>query len=160
MLVIIIYICGINMSIIDNIDRQLISLLRTDARTPITILAKKINVSRATIQNRMSKLEKKGVITGYTALVSSGTNEKMSLVRAHMSIELKGASTNKVKFSLMSEPTICTIHSTNGHWDMIVEIQAESLEGLDKVLGRIRNIPEISTSETSILLATQRIRSE
>lgn len=148
------------MSIIDNIDRQLISLLRADARTSISILAKKINVSRATIQNRMNKLEKNDVITGYTALVSSGTNTKMSLVRAHMSIEIKGSSTNKIKLSLMSEPTLCAIHTTNGHWDMIIEIQAESLEELDKVLCRIRSIKEISTSETSILLTTKRVRSQ
>jgi len=147
------------MSIIDNIDRQLISLLRTNARLSISLLAKKINVSRATVQNRINKLEKSGVITGYTALVSATTNEKMSIVRAHMNIEIKGSSTKNIKAALMAEPNVCAIHTTNGRWDMIIELQAESLESFDKVLGRIRDIPEISVSETSILLSSHRISS-
>ncbi|NQY65682.1 MAG: AsnC family transcriptional regulator [Alteromonadaceae bacterium] len=56
---------------LDNIDRQLISLLRSDARLSVSMLAKKIQVSRATIQNRMNRLEKNGTITGYTALGDS-----------------------------------------------------------------------------------------
>lgn len=147
------------MSVIDNIDRQLISLLRTNARLSISLLAKKIKVSRATVQNRISKLEKSGVITGYTALVSATTNEKMSIVRAHMNIEIKGSSTKSIKAALMAEPNVCAIHTTNGRWDMIIELQAESLESFDKVLGRIRDIPEISVSETSILLSSHRISS-
>jgi len=145
---------------IDNIDRPLISLLRKDARMPISALAKKIQVSRATVQNRIDRLEKRGIITGYTALVSAGTNEKMSLVRALMNIELKGSASKNVKTALLSEPSVCAIHSTNGRWDMIVELQAGSLEDFDKILGRIRDIDEISASETSILLSSHRISSQ
>lgn len=148
-----------NMSTIDNIDRQLISLLRANARLSISLLAKKIGVSRATIQNRINKLEKSGTITGYTALVSPTTNEKMSLIRAHMSLELTGTSTKKVKALLMAEPSVCAIHTTNGRWDMIIELQTQSLEMFDKVLSRIRDISEVSTSETSILLSSHRISS-
>ena len=148
------------MSDLDNIDRQLISLLRADARTSVSLLAKKINVSRATIQNRINRLEKRGIITGYTALVSPGTNEQVSLIRAHMSIEIKGSSTKNIKQALMAEPSVCAIHTTNGRWDMVAELQTQSLEEFDKVLGRIRNISDVSTSETSILLSTHRISSQ
>ena len=143
---------------LDNIDRQLISILRTNVRTSISDLAKKINVSRATIQNRLTKLDKRNVITGYTILVSTETDDKMALVRAHMNIEIKGSSTKNVKFALMSEPSVCTIHTTNGRWDMIIEIQTSSLEEFDRILCRIRGIPEISASETSILLSSYQVR--
>jgi DNA-binding Lrp family transcriptional regulator len=144
------------MNELDNIDRQLISILRTDARTSVSDLAKKINISRATVQNRLTKLEKRNIITGYTILVSTETDDKMSLVRAH--IEIKGSSTKNVKFALMSEPSVCTIHTTNGRWDMLVELQTSSLEEFDRILCRIRGIPEISTSETSILLSSHQIK--
>ena len=147
------------MSELDNIDRQLISILRTDARTSVSDLAKKINISRATVQNRLTKLEKRNIITGYTILVSTETDDKMSLVRAHMNIEIKGSSTKNVKFALMSEPSVCTIHTTNGRWDMLVELQTSSLEEFDRILCRIRGISEISASETSILLSSHQIRS-
>lgn len=145
------------MDAIDHIDRQLIGHLRMNARLPVAWLAKTIGVSRATIQNRMARLEKRGIITGYTALVSSGANEQLSVVRALMSIELDGDSSKQVRAGLMSEPSVCAIHSTNGRWDMVVELQARSLEEFNGVLGRIRAISGISTSETSILLSSHRI---
>ncbi|MEW6981296.1 Lrp/AsnC family transcriptional regulator [Colwelliaceae bacterium 6471] len=145
---------------IDHIDKQLISLLRQDARLPISAIAKKIQVSRATVQNRIEKLEKKNIITGYTALISSGVNEDMSLVRALMNIEITGNFTKNVKVALLAEPSVCAIHSTNGRWDLIVELQTSSLEEFDQVLGRIRAISDISASETSILLSSQRISSQ
>ena len=147
------------MNNLDNIDRQLISLLRANARLSISALADKIRVSRATVQNRINKLEKSGVITGYTALISPASNEKMALIRAHMSVELTGTSTKKVKALLMAEPSVCAIHTTNGRWDLIIELQTQSLESFDKVLSRIREIPEVSSSETSILLSSHRISS-
>lgn len=145
---------------IDHIDKQLISLLRQDARLPISAIAKKIQVSRATVQNRIARLEKKNIITGYTALISSGVNEDISLVRALMNIEIKGNFTKNVKIALLAESSVCAIHSTNGRWDLIVELQTSSLEEFDQVLGRIRAINDISASETSILLSSQRISSQ
>ncbi|UTV30678.1 Lrp/AsnC family transcriptional regulator [Photobacterium atrarenae] len=145
------------MDSIDHIDRQLIGHLRMNARQPVAWLAKAVGVSRATIQNRMSRLEKRGIINGYTALVSSGANEQLAMVRALMSIDLEGDASRKVRTELMSEPCVCAIHSTNGRWDMVLELQARSLEEFDGVLGRIREINGISTSETSILLSSHRI---
>ena len=141
---------------LDNIDRQLIGLLRSNAREPVARLATTIGVSRATVQNRIDKLEKKGVITGYTTLISTAADQGLSLVRAHTSIELEGQSLKKVRAKLLQEPCVTAIHSTNGHWDMVIELQAGSLAEFDEVLGRIRDISGIVSSETSILLSTVR----
>lgn len=144
---------------IDYIDRQLIGLLRANARTSISELAKQLGVSRATVQNRLNRLEKEKIITGYTALVSPTTDKKVSLVRALMSVELNGCSTKLIKSKLLTEPAVSAIHTTNGRWDMIIELQCESLEAFDKVLSQIRDIAEIATSETSILLSSHRVKS-
>jgi DNA-binding Lrp family transcriptional regulator len=145
------------MDSIDHIDRQLIGHLRMNARLPVAWLAKTVGVSRATIQNRMTRLEKRGIINGYTTLVSSGVNEQLAMVRALMSIVLERDTSRKVRAELMSEPCVCAIHSTNGRWDMVLELQARSLEEFDSVLCRIREINGVSTSETSILLSSHRI---
>ncbi len=144
---------------LDNIDRQLIGLLRTDARASISWLSKQLNVSRATIQNRITKLEQAGVITGYTALVSESASETVAMVRALMNVELKNTSIKSLKQQLIAEPAVCAVHTTNGRWDLILELQAKSLESFDKVLTRLRDIPEISSSETSILLSSYRTKS-
>lgn len=147
------------MSDIDHLDRQLIGLLRNDARASVASLAKAIGTSRATVQNRMSRLEKNGVITGYTVLLSSESDEALSLVRAIMSIKIEGNCSMKIREQLRNEPAVRAYHSTNGRWDLVVELQASSLEAFDKVLGRIRNISGIGGSETSILLSSTRMGS-
>lgn len=141
---------------LDVIDRQLVGYLRKNARAPVAWLAKQIGVSRATIQNRMRRLEKNNVITGYCALVSSGADEKLAIVSALMSIELEGNVFQNIKRHLLNEPSIAAIHSTNGRWDMIVEIQTSSLQEFDKVLKRTRALQGISSTETSILLTSER----
>ena len=55
----------------DTIDRELIALLRDNARTPVLTLAKKLKVARATVQNRITRLEEQGVIIGYTVRLRS-----------------------------------------------------------------------------------------
>ncbi|MBB1487576.1 Lrp/AsnC family transcriptional regulator [Oceanospirillum sediminis] len=145
------------MSNLDHIDRQLIGLLRSDARMPVAALAKAIGTSRATVQNRLNRMEKQGVITGYTVLLSSETDESLSLVRALMSLSIEGNCSIKIREQLMKEPGVRAFHSTNGKWDLVVELQTSSLEAFDKVLGRIRRIEGISGSETSILLSSTRM---
>jgi len=147
------------MTNIDNIDRLLIGLLRKDARMPVATLAKKIQVSRATVQNRLAKLEKNGVITGYTVLVSAADNND-NAIKAIMCIELKGNSSQTVKAKLMSEPSVCAIHNTNGRWDMLVELQTNSLAEFDKILSRIRSVNEVAASETNMLLSSHRISAQ
>ena len=68
----------------DSLDLQLIALLRINARTSLAILGKKLDVSRGTIVNRIAKMERAGVIVGYTVRVrpASRPNE----ITAWMSI--------------------------------------------------------------------------
>jgi len=145
---------------LDEIDRKLVGLLRKNARAPVAQLAKSIGVSRATIQNRMARLEKRGHVTGYTALISSGASENLSMVRAIMNIEMEGSTAQFISQSLVKEPSVSAIHSTNGHWDFIVELQTRSLEEFDRVISRIRSTKGIKSSDTSILLSTRRLTSQ
>ncbi|MCH8530027.1 MAG: Lrp/AsnC family transcriptional regulator [Saccharospirillum sp.] len=144
---------------LDHIDRSLIGALRKNARLSVSALAKALQVSRATVQNRMERLERRGIITGYTALVSSSTQESISLVRALMHIELEGNVSKKVRETLTNEPSVSAIHTTNGRWDFVVELQSPSLEALDRVLARVRTVEGVAATETSILLTSQRISS-
>jgi DNA-binding Lrp family transcriptional regulator len=59
--------------------------------------------------------------------------------------------------SLRGDPAIQTLHTTNGRWDIIAELRADTLEAFDRVLGRIRKIEGISKTETSLLLSTVRL---
>lgn len=141
----------------DSIDRELISLLRDNARTPIMTIAKKLKVARATVQNRISKLEEQGVILGYTVRLQSDAHDQG--IRAFTSIGIRGHHAAEVKRVLRGHPSVVAIHTTNGRWDLMAELRADTLEAFDRALNSIRSIPHIENTETSILLSTYKMGS-
>ena len=147
--------CLNSFEIMDDTDRQLLALLRDNARISVIALAKKLQVSRGTVQNRIGKLEKSGVIVGYTVRLKP--DAELHRIRAWMNIAVEGNNAASVLQALRGEPNIHTLHTTNGRWDVIAELRADNLEAFNTVLGRIRLIPGIANTETSILLSTHKI---
>jgi DNA-binding Lrp family transcriptional regulator len=140
---------------VDDTDRRLIALLRNDARLSVASLAKALGVSRGTVQNRMARLSANGTIVGYTVRLKPDVEEQR--MRAFMSVAVEGNQVDAVIKALRGEPAVAALYSTNGRWDIVAELRAESLEGFDRVLGRIRLIEGISQTETSLLLSTFKI---
>jgi DNA-binding Lrp family transcriptional regulator len=139
----------------DEIDRRLLALLRDNARTPVATLAKKLQIARGTVQNRMSKLEREGVIAGYSVRLRPEVDEHR--IAALMTIAVEGNNAEKVLRTLRGDPAVQTLHTTNGRWDIVAELRADSLEAFDKVLGRIRQVEGIANTETSLLLSTHKL---
>ena len=138
----------------DSTDRQLLSLLRDDARVPVATLAKRLKVARGTVQNRLARLEADGTIVGYTVKLKPEFEEQT--IRALMTVAVEGNRTDEVLRSLRGDPAVCALHTTNGRWDIVAELRTDSLEAVDRVLGRIRLIDGISNTETSLLLSTHK----
>ena len=136
----------------DDIDRKLIGLLRNDARMSVAALAKAVGVSRGTVQNRMARLVANGTIVGYTVRLKPDIEEQR--IRAFMTVAVEGNLLDAVIRALRGEPAVTALHSTNGRWDIVAELRADSLESFDRVLARIRLIEGISQTETSLLLST------
>lgn len=144
-----------NMNNIDDTDRELLALLRQDARMPVATLAAKLKVARGTVQNRMKRLERDGVIVGYTVRVKP--QAEAHRIRALMTIVVEGNRGAEVLHALRGHPNVTGLHSTNGRWDLIAELRADSLEGFDRALGNIRLIDGIASTETSLLLSTHKL---
>ena len=138
----------------DETDHQLLSLLRQDARLTVAALAIKLRVSRGTVSNRIRRLEDDGVIVGYT--VRLRPDVQYNAIKAWMSIAVDGNQTRSVIASLLGEPGVSSLHDTNGRWDLLAELRAETLQELAQVLERIRLVKGISITETSIHLETYR----
>jgi len=137
---------------LDDTDRQLLALLRRDARLSVQALASKLGVSRGTVTNRMRRLEDEGVIAGYT-LQLRPENEP-AWIRAWMGVLVEGNQTRAVVAALLGEPGVCGLHDTNGRWDLLAELRAEDMAELSRVLERVRLIKGIANTETSILLSS------
>lgn len=139
----------------DDIDLQLLGLLRADARMSVAALAKALRVARGTVQNRIKRLEADGTIVGYTVRLKP--QAEAYRIRALTTILVDGNRDEAVLRLLRGDPAVATLHTTNGRWDIIAELRAESLEAFDRVLSRIRQIEGIASTETSLLLSTHKV---
>ncbi len=138
----------------DELDQRLITLLRHNGRRSVSDLALELGISRATVRSRMERLERSGDIVGFTVILRA---DAVSLpVRGIMLIEVEGRAGDRVVDALAGFPEVSAIHTTNGRWDLVIELGATSLTEFDGVLRRIRLIPAVIASETSLLLATPR----
>ena len=139
----------------DDTDRRLIALLRENARLPVATLAHLLKVSRGTVQNRIDRLTAVGVIGGFTVRLKPEAEPQR--VRAITMVAVDGEHAAAVLKSLRGIPEVQALHTTNGRWDIVVELGVESLEAFDQALQRIRLIKGISNSETSLLLSTHKV---
>jgi len=138
----------------DDTDQRLISILRHDGRRSISDLAQELKLSRGTVRARIERLEAEGVIIGYTVVLRA--DAVSAPVRGLTMIEVEGRKLDPVIDSLVGFPEIGAVHTTNGRWDLVAELSAQSLSDLDAVLHRLRLVPGITGSETTLLLATPR----
>jgi DNA-binding Lrp family transcriptional regulator len=138
----------------DDLDLQLITALRHDARLPISDLAKSLGVSRATLRARLERLKNSGEILGFTVVLKE--DSQPSPIRATMMLAIEGKRADSVIHQLCGMPEAQAIHTTNGRWDIIVELGAADLSAFDTVLGRIRMVEGVSATETNLLLATRK----
>jgi DNA-binding Lrp family transcriptional regulator len=136
----------------DELDRKLLALLRANAREPAAALAKKLKISRGTVQNRIARMLKDGAIQGFTVRTRPDMDARR--VRAIMCIAIEGERSAKVTRALRGFAEVDQIHTTNGRWDLVVELDTETLADFSRTLDQIRMIEGIAATETSLLLAT------
>ena len=139
----------------DDLDRKLIALLRADARAPASTLARRLKVSRGTVQNRIARLTASGEVQGFT--VKTRPDVEANRVRAIMTIAIEGERSAAVVGALTGFPQVAAVHTTNGRWDLVAELDVETLSAFSATLDAIRQIEGIAATETSILLATRKL---
>jgi DNA-binding Lrp family transcriptional regulator len=139
----------------DDTDRQLIGLLRDDGRASVASLAKRLRVARGTVQNRMARLAADGMIVGYTVRLKPQAEEQR--IRGLMLVAVDGNRAGEVLKALRGDPAVSALHTTNGRWDIVAEVRADSLQEFDRVLARIRLLEGISNTETNLLLSTHKL---
>ena len=138
----------------DDTDARLISALRHDARASLSDLSIQLGLSRTTVRARMEKLQNRGEIIGFSVVLREDTLRDP--VRGLMMIGIEGRGTERIIRQLQGMTEVRAVHSTNGQWDVIVEIGTDTLETFDAVLFRIRRLDGVMSSETSLLLSTRK----
>jgi DNA-binding Lrp family transcriptional regulator len=136
---------------LDATDRELLSLLQTNARESVTTLGKKLGVARTTVLARMQRLETSGVITGYSVRLNQATLEKS--LQAYVGLSVAPKSGRDVLKRLSKMPEIKLVCSVSGEFDYVAWIRADTPDALDRLLDEIGDIDGVSKTNTSVVLA-------
>lgn len=134
-------------------DRELIALLRVNAREPVASLARKLNISRTTVQDRLRRLEQTKVIEGYALKLNE--DAAVAGLKAFVTVEVEPRKTQDVTRALVKVPQLVSLHTVSGKFDLIAVVGAANADELDSVLDRIGEVPGVTGTESAIILSTK-----
>ncbi|MGE0210931.1 MAG: Lrp/AsnC family transcriptional regulator [Parvibaculaceae bacterium] len=134
-------------------DEELIALLRINAREPVASLARKLGLSRSTVQDRLKRLESDGTIAGYFVRLSEEV--RRGGIRSWVTLEIEPRRSADVTRALMKLPQIETLHTVSGKFDCVALVRASSAEEMDKLLDHVGLIPGVTRTESAVILSTK-----
>ena len=137
----------------DELNHQLVALLRLNARESTSSLARKLNISRSTVQSRMENLQRKKVIDGYT--IRYHEEYKRHLITAHVLIRVNPKQSSQVVVELKKLAEVRVLYAISGEYDLIALLEASSTQDVDAALDNIGNLSGIEKTTSSIVLSTK-----
>lgn len=137
-------------------EEKLIRVLQADVRASTTEIARKLGVSRATVQARILKLEREGTITGYT--LTLGKDYLNHYISAHVAIAAEQKSSSFLTANLLKIDAVSVVHAISGDFDMIAVIHARNTEQLSHLIDEIGNLEGVVRTNTSVILETKEKR--
>ena len=137
----------------DDLDRNILSLLGADARMSVATLARRLKVARSTIQARLERLETGGVIAGYT--LKLGEEARQGRLRASVLLTIEPRAQAAILSRLKSIPEVERVFTTSGRFDLLMQIAAPNTQVLDGVLDQIGALTGVRSSESLIHLSTR-----
>jgi DNA-binding Lrp family transcriptional regulator len=132
-------------------QQRLLSLLRRNARESTASLARKLGVARTTVAERIHKLERDGIINGYTVRVTDAFARHR--ITAHVLINVNAKRSDSVVRQLEASPHVRAVYALSGVCDYEVAVDAGSTEEIDGILDWIGRIEGIERTQTSIVLS-------
>ena len=135
----------------DDLDRKLLIQLQANARESTANLARKLGVARTTVVARLARLEREGVVVGYTARLAHDDSEQG--VQAFVGITVEPKSAREVARHLARLPELKQLCSVSGEFDLMATLRAESTRRLDALLDEIGEIKGVTKTTTSVVLA-------
>ena len=134
-------------------DEELIALLKVDSREPVAALARKLGLSRTTVQDRLRRLEDAGVIAAYSIKLSRDMDQ--GGMRAFVTLSVEPRRQVEVARVLYRFPQIETLHTVSGKFDLIAEVKTRSSEAMDRLIDEMGQIAGVTRIETSVILSTK-----
>jgi DNA-binding Lrp family transcriptional regulator len=138
---------------LDDTDRALLALLRENARAPTAELARRLGLSRTTVQSRLQRLERTRAVAGYTVVVPD--EAEAALVRAHVLVTVAPKRSAAIEAALRRIPEVRVLHSVSGPFDLIAIVAAPSIGELDALIDRLGALDGVERTTSAIVLSTR-----
>jgi DNA-binding Lrp family transcriptional regulator len=138
---------------IDDTDRALIAALRENARSPAAVLARRLGLSRTTVQSRLERLERGGVITGYTVKLTEA--HERGQILAYVMITVAPKQSAAVVQVVRGLAAVRLLQSVSGPFDLIALIAAPSVAEVDQVIDAIGMLEGVDRTTSSIVMSTK-----
>ena len=137
----------------DDLDQKILAALAANSSTSTSQLSRRFKVARSTVQARIERLERSGIIAGYT--IKLGQALVLRRIRATVLLQAESRATPQILTRLKAMPEVEKVHTTTGRIDLILQIAVETTQALDETLDRIGAIPGVTDTESLIHLSTK-----
>ncbi len=133
----------------DQLDRRIIAALQHNARDSTTHIASKLGVARTTVHERINRMEKRGVIAGYSVVLRD--SEDTPRVQIVVLLEVQQKETTRIIKRLEAYPEVKLCLSINGEFDLLLSAEAPQIEDLDILVDELARIPGVLRTNTSVV---------
>ena len=139
---------------LDNYDRKILKLLQADGRMTITELSDQIGLSNTPCLNRVKKLETKGYIRGYRAVINHELVEDNHIAFVQIKMDdTKTQALNAFNAAIKEIPEVVQCHLIASHFDYLLKVRTNNMESYRKVLGeKISALPHVQNSSTFVVM--------
>ena len=135
----------------DAIDHRILAELTVDARVPLVALAARVHLSRNAVKQRLERMERDGIIAGYTVVRGSSAGRRVTaIVMVYRADRMRGA---HVVTALEQIPEVVRCDILSGEFDLLVTIQADTMERIGAIWEQVSAIPGVDNTVTSVSLA-------
>jgi len=131
----------------DDLDRQILSILRRDARTPYTEIADRVGTSEGTVRNRVERLVDEGIIERFTVATSTGNVKSMIELSVDVNVD-----TSAVSDRIIEWKEVDSVWQVSGDQDIVLVVDAADTERVNNLITRARELDEVVNTKTRLIL--------
>lgn len=135
----------------DELDREILDVLRHDARTPYTEIAERVGTSEGTVRNRIERLTESGVIERFTVATRTGNIKAMIELRVDVAVD-----TTEVAGRLAEWTAVDYVWQVSGEEDVVLIVDAADTGEVNGLITRARDMDEVVSTTTRLILDEQR----
>ncbi|MFA1612276.1 Lrp/AsnC family transcriptional regulator [Halobellus rubicundus] len=138
----------------DDLDRQILDILRRDARTPYTEIAEQVGTSEGTVRNRVERLLEEGIIERFTVSTSTGNIKAMIEVSVKVDVD-----TTEITDQMTEWDQVDFVWQVSGEEDVVLVVDAADTQAVNDLITRARELDEVKNTKTRLILDEQLGRS-